>query len=64
MRPLRIVVKDGWYHVCARGIDRKTIYTDTREETQGQVSTFHKVACSTYDNVLIYKRYETIKNSS
>jgi REP element-mobilizing transposase RayT len=25
-RPLRIDVEDGWYHVCARGIDRRDIY--------------------------------------
>ena len=31
MRPLRIAVEDGWYHVCGRGIDRRVIYTDDRE---------------------------------
>ena len=29
-RPLRIDVEDGWYHVTARGIERKTIFCDDR----------------------------------
>jgi len=27
-RPLRIDVADGWYHVTARGLDRKAIFRD------------------------------------
>jgi putative transposase len=27
-RPLRIQVSDGWYHVTARGIERRAIFTD------------------------------------
>ncbi len=30
VRPLRIDVEDGWYHVCARGIDKREIYGDDR----------------------------------
>lgn len=30
-RALRVNVKDGWYHVMARGIDGKAIYTDARD---------------------------------
>jgi putative transposase len=30
VRPLRVDVEDGWYHVCARGIDRRPIYEDDR----------------------------------
>lgn len=30
-RPLRIDVRDGWYHVMARGTDRRVLYTDERE---------------------------------
>ncbi len=31
VRPLRINVEDGWYHICSRGVDRRTIYSDDRE---------------------------------
>ena len=30
-RPLRVDVKDGWYHVTARGIERKAIFEDNRD---------------------------------
>jgi len=30
-RPLRIHVADGWYHVTARGTDRRVIFTDEHE---------------------------------
>ncbi|MFC1497944.1 transposase [Verrucomicrobiota bacterium] len=30
-RPLRINIEDGWYHVCGRGIDRRSIYLEDRE---------------------------------
>jgi REP element-mobilizing transposase RayT len=30
-RPLRVDVKDGWYHVTARGIERRTIFGEGRE---------------------------------
>lgn len=30
-RPLRIDVQDGWYHVTARGIERRNIYQNGRE---------------------------------
>jgi len=30
-RPLRINIEDGWYHVCARGIDRRIIYGEDCE---------------------------------
>ena len=31
-RPLRVNVEGGWYHVTARGIERRTIFTDKREQ--------------------------------
>jgi len=30
-RPLRVDVADGWYHITARGTDRRTIFTGDRE---------------------------------
>mgnify|MGYP003339649998 FL=1 len=30
-RPLRIDVAGGWYHVTARGIERRVIYRDDRD---------------------------------
>ena len=30
-RPLRVDVKDGWYHVTARGIERMAIFEDDRD---------------------------------
>jgi len=30
-RAIRVAVKDGWYHVTARGIERKAIFKDTRD---------------------------------
>ncbi len=30
-RPLRIDIEDGWYHVCGRGVDRRSIYVEDRE---------------------------------
>ena len=30
-RPLRIDVKDGWYHVSARGIERREIFDGGRD---------------------------------
>ncbi len=30
-RPLRINVKNGWYHIWARGIERRTIFEDRRD---------------------------------
>ena len=30
-RAIRANVKDGWYHVTARGIERMTIFKDTRD---------------------------------
>ena len=30
-RPLRIDVADGWYHVTARGIERRSVFTDRRD---------------------------------
>jgi putative transposase len=27
-RPLRVVVPGAWYHVMARGLERRTIYSD------------------------------------
>ena len=30
-RPLRIDIADGWYHVTARGIERRTIFGEQRE---------------------------------
>ena len=27
-RPLRVDVKNGWYHVTARGIERKAVFKD------------------------------------
>ena len=30
-RAIRVNVKDGWYHVTARGIERKAIFKDTRD---------------------------------
>jgi len=30
-RPLRIDVKDGWYHITARGIERRAIFRDKRD---------------------------------
>jgi putative transposase len=32
-RPLRIDLKDGWYHVTARGHNRQPIYRDNRDRT-------------------------------
>ncbi|MFW6152283.1 MAG: transposase [Verrucomicrobiota bacterium] len=29
-RPLRIDVKDGWYHVMSRGIERRAIFPGSR----------------------------------
>ena len=31
-RPLRIDVADGWYHVTARGIERRAVFTDRRDD--------------------------------
>ena len=31
-RPLRIDVAGGWYHVTARGIERRKIYRDDRDK--------------------------------
>ena len=31
-RPLRIEIKDGWYHVTARGNNRQAIYLDRRDQ--------------------------------
>ena len=30
-RALRIDIRDGWYHVMARGTDRRTIFEDERD---------------------------------
>ena len=30
-RPVRVDVKGGWYHVTARGIERRTIFADVRD---------------------------------
>src|SRR2546427_276528 len=30
-RALRVDVRDGWYHVTARGLDRKLIFKDDRD---------------------------------
>jgi REP element-mobilizing transposase RayT len=30
-RPLRVDIADGWYHITARGTDRRTIFTERRE---------------------------------
>ncbi len=30
-RPLRVDVENGWYHVTARGIERRSIFDDERE---------------------------------
>lgn len=30
-RPLRINIENGWYHVCGRGVDRRSIYLEDRE---------------------------------
>ena len=30
-RPLRVDVEDGWYHITARGIERRTIFSEPRE---------------------------------
>ncbi len=30
-RPLRIDIKDGWYHVTARGIERREIFDGSRD---------------------------------
>jgi hypothetical protein len=30
-RPIRIDVKGGWYHVTARGIERRAIFEDDGE---------------------------------
>ena len=30
-RPLRIDMVDGWYHVAARGIERRAIFDDRRD---------------------------------
>ena len=30
-RPLRVNIPDGWYHCMHRGIERREIFTDTRE---------------------------------
>ena len=30
-RPLRIDLKDGWYHVSARGIDRRKLFDGKRD---------------------------------
>ena len=32
-RPLRIQVADGWYHVTARGIDRKAVFRDDADRS-------------------------------
>ncbi len=32
-RPLRILLKNGWYHVTARGNRRQKIYLDTRDRS-------------------------------
>ncbi len=31
VRPLRIDVADGWYHVTARGIERRALFNDRRD---------------------------------
>jgi hypothetical protein len=30
-RPIRVDVEGGWYHISARGIERRTIFGDERE---------------------------------
>jgi len=30
-RPVRVDVEGGWYHVTARGIERRAIFVDTRD---------------------------------
>jgi putative transposase len=30
-RPLRVLIPDGWYHVMARGNERKTVFRDDRD---------------------------------
>ena len=32
-RPLRIQVADGWYHMTARGIDRKAVFRDDADRS-------------------------------
>lgn len=32
-RPVRVDIADGWYHIIARGIDRRALFTDDRERT-------------------------------
>jgi REP element-mobilizing transposase RayT len=31
-RPIRIDVENGWYHVTARGIERRTIFTEEGDD--------------------------------
>jgi len=39
-RPLRIDLAGGWYHVTARGIDRRAIIRDDRDREQfGEIGT-------------------------
>lgn len=33
-RPLRIDLADGWYHVTARGNERRAIFLDDRDRRQ------------------------------
>ncbi len=33
-RPLRVLVADGWYHVTARGNERRAIFREGRDCTQ------------------------------
>ncbi len=42
-RPLRIEYPDAFYHITARGIDRKNIFkSNSDQERGGQVSTINK----------------------
>lgn len=52
-RPLRVDVKDGWYHVSARGIERRDIFRDPRDyghflELLGEMAERHMVIVHAY----------------
>jgi putative transposase len=62
-RPLRLDVAEGWYHVTARGIDRREIFTEDRERNHflfllGEMSERYQVRVHAY--VLMANHYHLL----
>lgn len=62
-RPLRIDIKDGWYHITNRGLDRQPIFDDDRDyghflELLGEIHERYRVRVHAY--VLMTNHYHLL----